>query len=99
MPVEKTLEERKAEPLDPKTFGMICPKDPNRDSVDPAKPPTHLACEVTKLEIDDRPMFSPQEVAAGKKRRPTVAHLLCNTCGHEFTVKPWPYRAGASKIS
>lgn len=92
MAVQETAKEREAKPLDPATFGLVCPKDPNRASVDPRNPPTHLQCEVQKLEIDERPQFTAQEIASGKKRKPTVAHLSCNTCQAEFTVTPWPYR-------
>jgi hypothetical protein len=67
-----------------KPTGIICPRDPKRASDDPDDPPTHLALDVLKIDLDERP-FKP-----GEKRRPSTAHLRCQTCGHEFTLSPWP---------
>lgn len=65
--------------IDPK--GLICPKDPNRDSTDPANPPTHLSSEVLKVEVVNE-----------KKPNIRRAELRCNTCQHEWTVNPYPPR-------
>jgi hypothetical protein len=90
--VQPTKAEIEAIPLDPSKFGLVCPKDPNRKSTDPKAPPTHLSADVAKLDMDERPAFTAAEIAAGKKRHPTTAHLVCNTCGNEWTVTPWPPR-------
>jgi hypothetical protein len=65
--------------------GIICPKDPKRESDDPDDPPTHTQLEV--LEVDDHGSKTAAEAA--KKR---TARLRCLTpgCEHEFQVKPWP---------
>lgn len=69
---------------EPKTIdqrGLICPKDPNRDSTDPEHPATHLSCEILEVTVVDP-----------KKPNTRKAVLKCNTCDHQWTVNPYPPR-------
>lgn len=65
--------------------GLICPKDPKRQSQDPDDPPTHTQLEV--LEVDIGNAKTPQEAA---KNRKALVRCLTPGCEHEWTVKPWP---------
>lgn len=90
MPIQKTREELATEPITP--TGLICPKDPDRASTDPKRPPTHLALDVLEVRVDQSPQLTREQLVAGVKRKPTEAEVECRTCGHKWTVKPWPPR-------
>jgi hypothetical protein len=76
MPVQERGEPTTIDPT-----GIICPKDPNRSSDDPKRPPTHLSAEILKIEVINE-----------KKPNLRRATFKCNTCGEEWVVNPYPPR-------